>query len=276
MNLTPALCSIHTHSTLCDGKNTLAEMAAAGFAAGVRYFGFSNHSHTPIPMDRGEVLPADMTVYRETVLSLRKEYAGRMEILLGLEVDSCADVTPEGFEYWIGSVHYLHDPDSGTFYPVDWDERHLAVCCVEMFHGNFPALIGRYYADVAGMAARKPTILGHIDLITKFNGGGALFEEEDRHYRAMALGALHAADPSMTLLEINTGAMSRGYRKTPYPAQFLLEEWRSMGGKIILTADAHSTDAVVYGYEPAAQQARAAGYKETMFLTEKGLISCPL
>ena len=30
-------------------RDTLAEMAAAAFAAGVRYFGASGHSHTPIP-----------------------------------------------------------------------------------------------------------------------------------------------------------------------------------------------------------------------------------
>ena len=42
-------CSVHTHSTMCDGKNTLAEMAAAAFAAGAASFGASGHSHTPIP-----------------------------------------------------------------------------------------------------------------------------------------------------------------------------------------------------------------------------------
>lgn len=31
MKLNAELCSVHTHSTLCDGKNTLAEMAAARF-----------------------------------------------------------------------------------------------------------------------------------------------------------------------------------------------------------------------------------------------------
>ena len=32
MSLTPYLCSVHTHATLCDGKSTLEEMAAAGEA----------------------------------------------------------------------------------------------------------------------------------------------------------------------------------------------------------------------------------------------------
>ena len=68
MSLTPECGSVHTHSVLCDGKGTLAEMAAAAFAAGVRYFGASGHSHTEIPHDAGNVLPADPAEYREQVL----------------------------------------------------------------------------------------------------------------------------------------------------------------------------------------------------------------
>ena len=37
MNLTPECCSVHTHSVLCDGKGTLAEMAAAAYAACLLY-----------------------------------------------------------------------------------------------------------------------------------------------------------------------------------------------------------------------------------------------
>ena len=99
MSLTPFACSVHTHSTLCDGRDTPEAMAAAAYAAGVKYFGVSCHSHTPIDLDEGYVLPADMTAYREAVLALREEYAGRMEVLLGLEWDSQSDIAPEGFDY---------------------------------------------------------------------------------------------------------------------------------------------------------------------------------
>ena len=83
-----AFCSVHTHSRMCDGKNTLAEMARAAFEAGAVSFGASGHSHTPLPEDEGEVLPADMTAYRAEVLRLREEYAGRMDVLLGIELDN--------------------------------------------------------------------------------------------------------------------------------------------------------------------------------------------
>ena len=109
------------------------------------------------------------------------------------------------------------------------------------------------------MADRRPAILGHIDLVTKLNRGNALFDEDDPRCRTAALEALHHTDPDATLLEVNTGAISRGYRDTPYPAVFLLREWRGMGGQIILTADAHSPETVVYGYGQAAELARAAG-----------------
>ena len=91
-----------------------------------------------------------------------------------------------------------------------------------------------------------------------------------------ALEALHHTDPDATLLEVNTGAISRGYRDTPYPAVFLLREWRGMGGQIILTADAHSPETVVYGYGQAAELARAAGFRECVLLTGRGWKPCPL
>ncbi len=262
-------CSVHTHSTMCDGKSTLEEMARAAYEAGAVSFGASGHSHTPIPEDEGDVLPRDMTAYRAEVLRLREEFTGRMDVLLGVELDNCADVTAEGFDYWIGSAHRLRGP-GGALYTVDWTEELLAACLEEAFQGDGCALAERYYAEVRRMAAMRPTILGHIDLVTKFNETGRFFDEEAPRYRAAALEALHAADPGETLLEINTGAMSRGYRRTPYPALFLLREWRDMGGRIILTADAHSADAVVYGYAQAAELARAAGYTRSTLLTRSG------
>lgn len=275
MSLSPALCSVHTHTTLCDGKNTPEEMVAAAFAAGVRYYGFSCHSHTPISDDVGAVLPADMTVYRETVLRLREQYAGRMEILLGLEWDSQSDILPEGFDYWIGSVHYEKGAN-GKYYAADWGAEQFAACRDELCGGDALAVTELYYQEAARVAAMKPPILGHFDLIVKHNGDGALFDETAPRYRMAALEALHTADPSASLLEINTGGMSRGYRTTPYPALFLLREWRAMGGRVILTADAHSADTVIFGYSQAAELAKAAGFTSGIILTVAGTAECPL
>lgn len=271
-------CSVHTHSSLCDGTNSLSEMAWAAYEAGAVSFGASGHSHTPAPVDEGCTLPLDLTVYREEVLRLREEFAGRMDVLLGIELDSRSDMafSPADFDYWIGSVHHLYDGETGAYHSVDYTPDALVQGCRALCGGDFLTMAELYFKDVAQMAARRPTILGHIDLITKFNGDGRFFDGDHPRYRSAALEALHAADPAETLLEINTGAMSRGWRSAPYPALLLLKEWRAMGGRVILTADAHSAEAIVYGYDEAAELARTAGFRQTALLTASGITDSPL
>lgn len=268
MSLSPCACSVHTHCTFCDGKDTPQAMAEAAFQAGARYFGFSSHSHTPLPEDEGTTLPKDMAAYRETVLRLRAEYEGRMEILLGIELDNLSDVSPAGFDYWIGSAHHLRAP--GGPHTVDWDEAHLTACLEEAFHGDGLALAEAYYQEVRRMAARRPPILGHIDLVTKFNTGNRFFDQSHPRYKQAALEALHTADPRWTLLEINTGAMSRGYRSAPYPAPFLLEAIRKKGGRICITSDSHSAGTVTHAFPQAAELARDCGFRELWVLAEGG------
>lgn len=275
MKLTPYHCSAHTHSTLCDGRGTPEEMAAAAYAAGVKFYGFSGHSFSPNPADFGYTLPPDTTEYRQRVLALREEYAGRMEILLGIEWDGWTEGEPEGYDYWIGSVHAVRDA-AGNYYAVDNTPEMLRGCLDNVFCGDALALAEAYYREVAKMAVRKPVILGHIDLVTKYNEREAFLDEASPRYRKAALDALRAADPSATLLEINTGAMSRHWRTAPYPAPFILEEWRRMGGRIVITADAHSPEAVLYGYGAAIAAAVAAGYRESAILTRSGVRECAL
>ena len=43
-----------------------------------------------------------------------------------------------------------------------------------------------------------------------------------------------------------------------------------MGGKVIITADAHSVDCLTYGYEEAARQIKAAGFARVQVLTGAG------
>ena len=274
--MTPYASSLHTHSVLCDGKSTLAEMAAAARAAGVLYFGATGHSPTPPGTDVDSALPPELAPYFVELRRLRSLWDGQMEVLIGLEWDSVsAGAPPACLDYRIGSVHYVRDRRTGAYHAVDWTPERLVACRDEAFGGDMCAVAEAYYEAVAAAAAEGPEILGHIDLITKFNDGGALFDEADPRYRRAALDALHRADPERTLLEINTGAVSRGWRRTPYPAPFLLREWRAMGGEIVITSDSHSADTVLFGYDLAVALADAAGYDRSMTLTRSGRRELP-
>ena len=123
------------------------------------------------------------------------------------------------------------------------------------------------------MAARKPTIIGHFDGILKLNEGNKYFDETADWYKALALEALHAVDPKASLLEINTGSKTRS---APYPAKFLLEEWRAMGGRIIITADAHTPEGILAKYQNAVDLAKSAGFAHSVLLTSSGITECPL
>ena len=182
--------------------------------------------------------------------------------------------SPEGFDYWIGSAHYQRQ--NGKPYAADWGEEAFTACRDEAFGGDALAVAEGYFREVSRVAAMRPTILGHIDLITKLNAGNRFFDESASRYKHAALEALHAADPKATLLEINTGGMARGYRDAPYPALFLLREWRAMGGRIILTSDSHSADTILYGYDQSAELAKAAGFEASVLLTSAGAVECPL
>lgn len=264
-------CTVHTHSVLCDGKNTLEEMARAAFEAGAASFGASGHSHTQIPWDEGDVLPADTSGYQAEVLRLQEVYKGRMDVLLGIEWDSQSDQPPPDWAgYWIGSVHNLYDQKAGRYHCIDYDIPKLEACIREMFGGDGLAMAEGYYEETARVAAMRPTILGHLDMVVKLNGGNRYFDEDDPRYRKAALECLHAADPTASLLEINTGGMFRGFRETPYPAPFLLREWKAMGGQVIVTADAHTTAGIVFAYDTAAEAAKAAGFTESVLLAQAG------
>jgi len=222
------------------------------------------------------VLAAGAGEYLARCGALKAQYSGKMEILTGIEWDSCSDeAVPEGLDYWIGSVHNLRGKN-GKYYSVDWTRENFCRCRDELYGGNVYAMAAGYYAEVAKVAAMKPTILGHIDLITKLNGDGSLFDETAPEYTQVALSALEQAAPKTTLLEINTGAVARGYRREAYPAPFLLEAWREMGGRVIITSDAHDADALLFGYAEAAGRARKAGFCSAAILTAAGIVDCEL
>lgn len=263
--------SVHCHTTFCDGKFTPEQMAAAACAQGLELLGLSGHSHTDC--DASCCMTAEGTeAYRAELARLKAAYKGRLDILCGLEWDQFSDDDPHRYDYWIGSVHYLCGPRTGRYYAVDNTAQELRECIDTEFDGDGLAAAEAYFRSVAETAARRPTILGHFDLIKKLNADSALFDENAPRYRAAALAALEAAAENGCVLEVNTGGVYRGYRQDFYPADWQLTAWQKMGGQVTITADAHTTESLTFGFEKAAQQVRAAGFAAVQVLTAEGFV----
>lgn len=269
------LSSAHCHSNLCDGKNTLQDMALAAWKQGMQTLGFTGHSHTPCDLEYC-MSPGRTSQYKADITRLKAQYAGKLEILCGLEWDQFSDTDPAGYDYFIGSVHYICGPKTGRYYEIDWREQDLQECMDNEFDGDGLAMAEHYFAQVEKVAEKHPDILGHFDLIKKINGEGKFFDEASPRYQQAALHALEKAFAGCKLLEINTGAVSRGFRKDFYPADFLLTRWHELGGDVIITSDSHSTETLTAYFDEAAEAARKAGFTRVMVLTGHGFEPCEL
>lgn len=261
--------SVHCHSTMCDGKNTLQEMASAACAQGLTTLGFTGHSYTQ--RDREYCMsPSRTAQYKATIAKLKTEYKGKVDILCGIEWDLLSEDKRTGYDYWIGSAHHLYGKNTGKYYEIDFRPQDLHDCIYDDFDGDPLAAVEAYFAEVEKVAAMGPDILAHIDLIKKLNAAGEFFDEESPRYKAAALKALNAAKEHGCLLEVNTGGVYRGYRKDFYPGAWLLGEWQKMGGKVIITSDAHDVGSLTFGFDEAAAAVKAAGFKSVEVLTING------
>lgn len=263
--------NLHTHTTFCDGKNTPAEMAAAAFRAGLSAIGFSGHS--PLAGEDWCMSPERLPAYRAAVEEQKKQFAGRMQVYLGLEQDFFSP-PPEGeYDYLIGSVHALRL--DGELLAVDESPEAFA----RLAHrcGGVEKLVREYYRLEAQVAGRTGcAIAGHFDLVTKFNEDDRFFEPLAHPMRGWAVEALEALAAAGVIFEVNTGAISRGWRTDPYPQAFLLQELRRLGGRVCITGDSHSANALLTGYRRAEALLRGCGFESCWYLTPQGFREGPL
>lgn len=252
--------NLHMHSTWDDGRSTVEEMILASQAAGLTSVGVSVHA--PMPFANGWECPvARLPDYRAEVRALAQRYAGEMAVYLGIEWDVCAqtlDLSP--YDYVIGSVHML---PLDRAVAVDADAETTARFLAEDFGGDADAAAEMYFAELDKVAARPEVdIVGHFDLITKFDEQRGFFDENSPRYRRAAVRAMEKLVRAGKIFEVNTGAISRGYRTTPYPSMQWLRLLREMGGRVTVSADAHYTSGVACAFDLAERMIREADFAE--------------
>ena len=264
--------SVHVHTTFCDGENTPAEMAAEAQRQGLEVLGFSSHAY--VPQEDFGLSPMRMGEYCAEIHRLQSEYTGRLKILCGIELDS---TTPpeqlqqaKKLDYRIGSCHAVQDR-AGRYWTVDYSPELFEKAIREGFDGNPMALALAYYEQfVPWVCAQKTEIVGHLDLITKFNRDERFFDENASRYRSLCLEAAEAILRTDQVIEVNTGAISRSWQDRPYPSEFLLRRICEAGGRVTVTSDAHSAAALTFGYDEALALLQKVGFRSVWELTERG------
>lgn len=255
--------NFHTHTTFCDGKSTAEEIVKAAIARGLTALGFSGHAYTPF--DASFCMTKEGTVaYREEILRLKEVYKGQISIFCGLEMDYFSEEDTKAFDFVIGSVHYVEK--NGQYFCVDESKAVFLQNVKTGWNEDVYAFAEDYFSLVSQVVEKtNADIIGHFDLITKFNEGEVLFQENNPRYEAAWDGALKALIKTNKPFEINTGAMQRGFRSVPYPSAPILKKIKAYGGEVLITSDCHIADAVDFGFEQAALLAADCGFNQVKF-----------
>ena len=236
----------HVHTTFCDGKNTAEQMVMRALELGMDEIGFSSHAHQPFDPDYC-MSREGSSAYRAEIRRLNEKYAGKIKIYLGVEKDLFSDEDTEGLDYVIGSTHYLDV--GGEFPAVDAGAEVLEDAIGRHFGGDALALCEAYYENVGKIGeVISPTIVGHFDLVTKYNKGGRFFDESDPRYVDAWKRAADKLLETCRLFEINTGGMYRAGTARPYPSPEIISYLKERGGKFILSSDSHSADSLCWKF----------------------------
>lgn len=239
--------NLHTHSVFSDGKHTLEENVRSAIEKGMCSLGFSDHSFTAC--DTSYCMKLEQyEAYRKECARLKAAYSDRIPLYTGLELDAYSECDRSQFDYLIASVHYL--VLDGVCHPIDHSAQQQKDCMAQAFGGDVLAMAKAYYDLLAAHVEKtKPTLVGHFDVITKFS----LMPEEDPRYQQIAGEALERVMKTCPYIEMNTGAISRGVRKIPYPSMELLEIIRDNGGEVVLGSDSHHRDNLIFGFDECVQ-----------------------
>ncbi len=259
--------NLHVHSIYCDGKDTPEEMIEAAIAAGFDSLGFSIHSYMSYSKS-GQLSVEKQAKYDVEIERLKVKYRDTLPIYRGVEFDIHADSRWQEYDYTIAGVHYLHTREGLVSFDTKL-EKTLAY--VDKYFGGDSVKFTKAYYDTLATAPEHGQfdIIGHFDLVTKNNELHHFIVTDTKEYRHFVATAVDALKGKIPFFEVNTGAMARGYRTTPYPSLEIVRLMREQGFGAVISSDCHDRRYIDHGYAEAAELLRAGGYKTKFIFNGK-------
>lgn len=265
------LSNLHTHSVFCDGKSTPEEIVLAAIDGGFTSIGFSGHGYTPFDLS---YCLRDTEGYLAELDRLRSVYGKKIEIYRGLEEDAMAPADRSRFDYIIGSSHYLCI--RGEYHAIDSGREYFEACLAAV-GGSVTALAETYYTAFCDyIKKRRPDIIGHFDLITKYDEQDPPRLLNDPEYRRIALRFVAEAATADCLFEVNTGAMARGLRTSPYPSEELLHYLKACDARLILSSDSHVASTLGFAFAETERYLYDIGFRHVYALVGGEFVKRPL
>ena len=241
---------LHVHSCFCDGHNTPEELVLFALEKGLGGLGICTHAY--FSQEEGYCIPLEKYgEFQGEIARLKEKYAGRIELLCGVEQEYFSEADTSGFDYIIGSAHYVKV--GGEYVSVDARPELFEEGCRKHFGGDYYALAQAYFETVSDVVEKTHCdFIGHFDIVSKYNCGDSHFSESDPRYVSAWKAAADRLLAYNIPFEINTGGVFRGWRDLPYPAPPILDYLRQHGGRFLLSSDAHKKESIGYLFEENA------------------------
>lgn len=218
----------HTHTARCNhAEGTERDYIENAISAGFKTLGFSDHA--PYVFENGyysnfRMRPDDMENYTRTVLALREEFKGVIDIRLGYE----AEYYPKFFPAFLRMI---------SDFPVEYLILGQHALRNEMGDGLFcvrkttdAGLLAEYADQVCeALETRRFSCIAHPDV---FN-----YAEDDEHSRRAWLQICNCAKKAGVPLEINLLGLRS---KRHYPNARFWEIAGEVGNEVIFGMDAHT------------------------------------
>lgn len=267
----------HSHTNFCDGTDVPEVYVKAAIAQGMKVYGFSSHAPIPFYECKWAMNIESLEEYTLEIARLKQKYEGRIEILLGLEVDYVPDrmgptahfLQTAGLDYSIGSVHFVDGFGTDKGWEIDGPGDIFKKGLHEIFGGDIRKAVTRYFELTRMMLDEDcPYVVGHLDKIKMQNSREHFFHETDQWYRDELRSTLEAIADSGAILEVNTRGIYKKKSQELYPGTWALEQALALDIPVMVNSDAHHPSEIVAEFEAAATILNTVGYKECMILAD--------
>lgn len=254
----PLLYESHSHTPLCKhAVGTPSDYAAVAEARGLRGIIFTCHCPLPDRISHAvRMAPEQYDDYVGLIARTREEFAGRVDVRLGLESDFYPGVEP-----WLEKLHArvpLHHV-LGSVHTQVPDYR------ARFFNGDYFAYQQTYFEHLAQSAETGLfDTLAHPDLVKNEAPQEWLFPRIEPFIQR----ALDRIAKTGVAMELNTSGVNKALPELN-PGRRILEMMHARGIPVVIGADAHRPQRVGDGYAVALRQLAEVGWREVSFFLER-------
>lgn len=262
----------HSGEFCRHAKGELEAVVVRAIEAGFTHYGLSEHAPRyrtedlfPGEEDLGpQGLITTFNAYTQQARALRERFGDRIDLLVGFETERLPpgdwaarmlllreQVRPD---YIVGSVH---DVQSRV---IDFSAEQTRTIAGEF--GGTEALQTQYFDAVIDLVQTlRPEVVGHIDLIRKFDGPQPTFSP--RVWRRIE-AALEVVRATGGVLDVNCATHRRGLGPV-YPLPEILARACQLDIPVTLGDDSHGAHDVGVGLDASVRAIANAGYREVAY-----------